>query len=71
MTLEPGYAADGSVAAWLLYRMEEYVGSVCRTKPGRWQLNDADGAVLGIYRTRRAAFDAAAIARLSPRERGE
>lgn len=56
MEIEPSYEPDGSVAAWLCWRGEKYVGSVCRTGPGRWQANDADGAVIGVGRTRRQAL---------------
>lgn len=42
--------------AWLLYRMGRHVGSVCKAGRARWQLNDSDGAVLGVFRTRGQAI---------------
>ena len=59
MIIEPAYQADGSIGGWLLWRGDKYVGSVCRTKPARWQLNDPDGAIKGIFRTRSEAIRAA------------
>lgn len=56
MEFEAAYDPDGSVAAWLCYRLDRYVGSVSRTGPGRWQANDADGAIIGIGRTRKEAL---------------
>lgn len=61
MQIEPAHAPDGSIDGWLLYRGERYVGSICKTNRRRWQWNDADGAVKGIFNTRRAAFDAASL----------
>jgi hypothetical protein len=57
MEFEPAYQPDGSVSGWLAYRGAAYLGSVCRTKPRRWQVNDCGGAVVGVFRTRREAFD--------------
>lgn len=56
MEVEPSFDPDGSVAAWLCWRGATYVGSVCRTNPGRWLANDADGAVIGVARTRGQAL---------------
>lgn len=56
MLIEPAYDADGSIAAWLGWRMDQYVGSICRTKPRRWQVNDCEGAVIGVYATRQRAL---------------
>jgi len=60
MEYEAAYDPDGSVAAWLCWRGEKYIGSVCRTSPGRWQSNDADGACVGVARTRRQALSCVA-----------
>jgi hypothetical protein len=58
MQIEPAYDADGSVAGWLCFRCEFYLGSFCRTGPRRWHANDSDGAVIAVTRTRREAVDA-------------
>ena len=50
---------DGS-SALLLWRGEKFVGTICQTKPKRWQLNDADGAVLGVFKSQRQAVAHAA-----------
>jgi hypothetical protein len=55
MFIEIEYDPDGR-PAWILYRMGRYVGAVCKTGRARWQLNDSDGAVLGIFRTRGQAI---------------
>lgn len=56
MEVEAAYDPDGSVAAWLCYRLDRYIGSVCRTGPGRWQANDAEGAIIWVARTRKEAL---------------
>jgi hypothetical protein len=61
MEIEPSYDPDGSLAAWLCWRGEKLLGSVCRTKPSRWHVNDSDGAVVAITRTKRAAIDVLSV----------
>ena len=56
MVIEPAYDPDGSVAAWLCYRMDRYIGSVCRTGPARWQANNAEGGIIAVARTRKQAL---------------
>lgn len=55
MQIEPAYDPDGSLAAWLCYRSERYLGSVCKVKRG-WHANNAEGGVLGVFKTRKQAF---------------
>lgn len=56
MLLEPGFDADGSLSGWACYHQGNHVGSLCRTKPRRWLVNDIDGAVVGVFKTRKEAM---------------
>jgi hypothetical protein len=54
--IEASYDPDGSLAGWLCWRGDKYLGSVCKVRRG-WHANNADGGVLGVFRTRKQAFD--------------
>jgi hypothetical protein len=53
--IEPAYDPDGSLAAWLCYRGDRYLGSVCKVRRG-WHVNNCEGGVLAVTRTRKEAF---------------